>query len=155
MRVVTIFICLLFTIHYSPSYAAQELLKTSKVKVGEKAPLTETLKKVNEEGKIIVLVLFPGPIGCNRCDTILSLLEKEAERYKGYAVFITAGGQDILGAMGKETIELKRAYGFVTMGDPWTFIIDREGILRKIFMGLFNAEELKEVIDNIKGDKDG
>ncbi|MBI5682808.1 MAG: hypothetical protein HZC45_06555 [Deltaproteobacteria bacterium] len=130
-------------------FAAQELLKTSKVKVGEKILLTETSKKANEEGKFVVLVLFPGPMGCRSCDTLLNLLEKEADRHKEYASFIIAGGQDILGAMNEETFELKRSYGFVTMGEAWTFIIDKEGILRKIFVGLFNADELKEVISSM------
>ena len=132
---------------FNDAFAAQEILKTSRVSVGEKVVLTETLKKANEEGKIIVLVLLPGPMGCRRCDSLISLLEKETSRYKDDAVFIMAGGQDMLGAMDKETFELKRSYGFVTMGEAWTFIIDKNGILKKIFMGAFTKEEIGEVLN--------
>ena len=138
---------------FNNAFAAQEVLKTSRVSVGEKVVLTETLKKANEEGKIIVLVLLPGPMGCRRCDSLISLLEKETSRYKDDAVFIMAGGQDMLGA-DKETLELKRRYGFVTMGEAWTFIIDREGVLRKILIGFFTGEELEGILDNIIGRKE-
>lgn len=141
--------CLLHTAYYV--FAAQEVLKTSRVSVGEKVALTETLKKANEEGKIIVLVLLPGPMGCRRCDSLISLLEKETSRYKDDAVFIMAGGQDMLGAIDKETLELKRSYGFVTMGEAWTFIIDKNGILKKIFIGIYTSQELQEILDSVKG----
>ncbi|MBI5048022.1 MAG: hypothetical protein HZB54_03590 [Deltaproteobacteria bacterium] len=141
--------CLLPTV----LYAAQEMLKTQKVKVGENAPLTEMLKKINQEKKVIVLTLLPNPMGCRRCDSLVNLLEKETEKYKDNSSFIMAGGQDMLGA-DQETLELKRLYGFVTMGDAWTFIIDREGVLRKILIGLFTGEELEGILDNIIGRKE-
>lgn len=144
--------CLLLTAAM-PVFAAQEMLKTSKVKVGEKAPLTETLKKANEEGKIIVLVLLSNPMQCNKCDSLVSMLEKEAEQYKNDVAFIMAGGQDILGAASEETIALKKLYGFVTMGDPWTFIIDREGVLRNIYIGLYAKQEIEETLNGIMGRK--
>ncbi|MBI3353631.1 MAG: hypothetical protein HY034_01900 [Nitrospirae bacterium] len=136
------------------AFAAQEMLKTSKVKVGEKAPLTEMLKKTNEEKKIIVLVILSNPMQCNHCDELMSLLEKEAEPYKNDAAFITAGGQDMIGSIDQETLELKRLYGFVTMGDAWTFIVDRQGILKKIYMGLYTREELEAALNEIIGRKE-
>lgn len=140
--------CLLPTI----LYAAQEVLKTAKVKVGEKAPITEILKKANDDGKIIVLVLLPNPMQCNHCDELMSLLEKEAEPYKNDAAFITAGGQDLLGAA-DETLQLKKLYGFVSVGEAWTFIIDKQGVLSKILLGAFNEKELKDSLDEIIGRK--
>jgi hypothetical protein len=111
------------------------------------------LKKANEEGKIIVLVLLSNPMQCNKCDSLVSMLEKEAEQYKNDAVFIMAGGLDMLGSLSEETIALKNLYGFVTMGEPWTFIIDKDGVLRKIFLGMFNQQELKDTVDEITGRK--
>lgn len=141
--------CLLLTVCCSPSYAAQEILKTSKIKVGEKAPITETLKEANEHGKIIVLTLLSNPIQCNRCDSLIDMLEKETESYKNDAVFIMAGGQDIIGASSEETIALKKLYGFVSIGEAWTFIIDKQGILRKIFIGPLSQEELEGELNGI------
>lgn len=142
-------LCPLLFARFSPSYAAQELLKTSRIKVGEKALLTETLKKANEEGKAIVLVLLSNPMQCNKCDTLLDIIEKESSKYQMDIVFIAAGGQDMLGAGSEETITLKKSYGFVTIGEPWIFFIDKEGILRKIYIGIFSKEELKEEVDSI------
>lgn len=144
----TAFLILIMT---GNAFAAQEMLKTSKVKVGEKMLFTETLKKAHDKGNAIVLVLFPNPLGCKGCDELISLLGKEAERNKDIA-YIMAGAQDILGAPGSETAELKRLYGFVTMGAPWTFFIDKEGILRKILLGPFGREEL-DVLNAIIGGK--
>lgn len=148
------FIFLLLTVHcllFTASYAAQEVLKTSKIKVGEKVTLTETLKRANEEGKVIALVLLSNPMQCDHCDSLISLLEKESEPYKKDVVFITAGGQDMLGAASEETIALKKLYGFVTVGEPWTFIIDKEGVLRKMFIGLLSQEELEGTLNSIIG----
>lgn len=135
------------------TFAAQEMLKTAKVKVGEKVPVTETLKKINEEGKIILLVLLSNPMQCNKCDSLVSILEKETEQYKNDAVFIMAGGQDMLGAASEETIALKKLYGFVTMGDAWSFIIDKDGVLRKIYIGLYTKQEIEETLNDIMGRK--
>lgn len=129
-------------------FAAQETVKTARVKVGEKAPLTETLKKANEEGKFILLTLLPAPTGCSKCDEMTNLIQDEAAK-KGDVVYIIKGGQDMLGAVDKETVELKRSYGFVTMGAAWTFIIDKDGVLRKILIGAFNREEMKDMLDGM------
>ncbi len=146
----TAFLILFLTVN---TFAANEMLKTSKVKVGEPVPLTDSLKKINEEGKIIVIVLLSNPMQCNKCDSLVSMLEKEVEQYKNDAVFIMAGGQDMLGAASEETIALKKLYGFVTMGDAWSFIIDKDGVLRKIYIGLFSSGELEEALDKIIGRK--
>ena len=48
--------------------------------------LTETLSKANEEGRIMVLVLPSNPMSCEKCDSLLTMLEREDERYKTDAV---------------------------------------------------------------------
>lgn len=142
------FFCLLTSlicIFSSQVVIAEEILKTSKVKVGEKAPLTDTLEKVHKEGKAIVLVLLPNPMQCNGCDSVVKLIEEDETRHKDIA-YILKGGEDMLGAMDEETIILKRLYGFVTIGEPWTFVIDKEGVLQKIFIGRFTSKELEDML---------
>lgn len=129
--------------------AAQEMLKTSSVRVGEPAPFTDSLKRANEAGNVIVMTLFPNPMGCRRCDSMVDLIKGEAQVYKGKAEFIVKGGEDMLGATDEETVALKRYYGFVTMGEPWTFIIDKKGTLRKIIIGSLTKEEMEESISSI------
>lgn len=131
--------------------AAQEVLKTSKVLVGERVDLTDTLKEENERGKIIVLVLLSNPMQCSKCDELVDMLEKESKSYKNNVVFIMAGGQDMTGAANEEVIKLKRQFGFVTIGQPWIFIIDKGSILRNIFIGPFTKQELKEALTGIIG----
>ncbi|HAS17125.1 MAG TPA: hypothetical protein DCR39_04365, partial [Nitrospiraceae bacterium] len=125
-------------------FASQEILKTSKVKIGEKVLLTDLIKGLHEEGKAIVLVLLSNPMQCTNCDSVVDFIEGEAKRYKDDVAFIVKGGQDMLGAMDEETVTLKRLYGFVTMGEPWTFVIDKEGVLQKIFIGRFTGKELED-----------
>ncbi|MBI5747899.1 MAG: multicopper oxidase domain-containing protein, partial [Nitrospinae bacterium] len=128
------------------SIHAEEMLKTSKIKVGDKAPLTDSLKKPHEDGKAIVLFLLSNPMQCEKCEELSQLIKEETEKYKDSVVYISKGGEDIRGAIDEETIQLKKLYGFVTVGQPWTFIIDREGILKKIFIGQISKEELNDAI---------
>ena len=125
---------------------AEEMLKTSKVKVGDKAPLTDSLKKPHEDGKAIVLLLLSNPMQCENCEKVSQLIKEEIEKYKDNVSSIAKGGEDMRGALDEETIQLKKLYGFVTVGQPWTFIIDREGILKKIFIGQISKEELNDAI---------
>ena len=60
------------------------------------------------------------------------------------------GGGNMLGG-DTETVALKKLYGFVTVGLPWTFVIDSEGILRKILVGKVTAEEMGTILDGLKG----
>src|SRR3989338_3038836 len=128
------------------SIHAEEMLKTSKVKVGEKAPITDSLKKPHEDGKAIVLLLLSNPMQCENCEKVSQLIKEEIEKYKDDIAYIAKGGQDIRGAIDEETIQLKKLYGFLTVGQPWTFIIDKEGVLKKIFFCQISKEELNDAI---------
>lgn len=135
------------------SNAAQEILKTSKVRVGEKAPLAGSIKKAIEEEKAVVVTLMPNPVGCKKCDDITTLIQDEAAENPDM-VFILKGGQDMLGAIDEDTVILKRSLGFVTMGEAWTYLIDADGVLRKILIGPFGRNELKEMLGEIKRRKE-
>lgn len=145
-----VLVSIFLLLQYGYALGAIEVLKTSKVKVGEKAPLTDSLKRAHGEGMAIVLVLLPNPMQCNGCDKLEGLIEEEAARHTDIA-FIVKGGEDMLGAVDEETIALKRLYGFVTVGEAWTFIIDKEGVLRGIFIGPMGKEELRGIMDSIVG----
>lgn len=151
---VTFILCIVsFLLSGTDSLAVHDVLKTSKVRVGEKAPVTDSIKKANSEGRAIVVTLLPGPMGCRKCDAFINLIQEEASLNRDVA-FILKGGEDILGATDEETILLKKNYGFVTMGEAWSFIIDKEGVLRKILIGPFSREELKDLLESIKRRKE-
>jgi plastocyanin len=138
---------LLLTSYFLPVFLyAEEMLKTSKVKVGEKAPLTDSLKKPHEDGKAIVLLLLSNPMQCENCEKVSQLIKEEIEKYKDNVDYIAKGGLDIRGAVDEETVALKKLYGFITMGQPWTFIIDKQGILQKMYFGAVSRNELNDAI---------
>ncbi len=134
---------------------AEEMLKTSKVKIGEKSPLIDSLKKAHEDGKAIVLLLLSNPMQCENCEKVNQLIKEEIEKYKDNVAYIAKGGQDIRGALDDETLKLKKLYGFVTVGQPWTFIIDKQGVLQKIFFGAVNRNELNDAIQSVINKKAG
>ncbi|MBI3813699.1 MAG: multicopper oxidase domain-containing protein [Nitrospinae bacterium] len=142
-------LCLLSSVFCLPVLHAEEILKTSKVKVGEKAPLTDSLKKPHDEGKAIVLLLLSNPMQCEKCEEMAKLMKEETEKYKDSVAYVVKGGQDILGAVDEDTSQLKKLYGFVTIGQPWTFFIDKQGFLQKIFFGQISSEELNNAIQSI------
>ncbi|MBI4715183.1 MAG: hypothetical protein HY760_04490 [Nitrospirae bacterium] len=133
--------------HAGQGWAAQEILKTAKVRVGETVPLTGSLKEAHEAGKAIVLVFLPNPIQCQHCEQLTTLLEEEAAAGNpGDVAYLVKGGQDMLGAVDEETVTLKKSFGFVTIGTPWTFVIDREGVLITIWIGSYTRQELQEML---------
>lgn len=145
----SIFYFLLFTSYFLLPAYSEEMLKTSKVKIGEKVPLTDSLKKPHEDGKAIVMLLLSNPMQCENCEKVSQLIKEEIEKYKDSVDYIAKGGQDIRGALDDETFQLKKLYGFVTVGQPWTFIIDKQGILQKIFLGQIGREELNNAIQSV------
>jgi hypothetical protein len=145
--------CLLMmtVIPVARAYAAAEAMKTSRVRVGEAAPLEGQVRTAHEDGKAVVLLLLPNPIQCNGCDVLAEAIGAEVERRSGDVAYITKGGLDMRGAVEEETVALKRLYGFVTVGEPFTFVIDREGILRKILIGRMTADEMGAMLDDVLG----
>ncbi|MBI5096847.1 MAG: hypothetical protein HZB32_04275, partial [Nitrospirae bacterium] len=69
--------CLL-SLQWEDVFASQEILKTSRVRIGEKVLLTDLIKGLHEEGKAIVLVLLSNPMQCTNCDSVVDLIEGEA-----------------------------------------------------------------------------
>jgi hypothetical protein len=145
------FLALALALFLAPSgaSAAQEMEKNKKVKVGGMAPISESLMKLREQGKFIILVLFPNPMQCEGCDTIIAAINESAKKHPDIA-FIMKGGQDLEGASDDDTIALKRALGFVTMGEAMTYFIDGNGIIQRMTFGRFNSPELEDRIADIR-----
>ena len=125
------------------------MLRTSKVQVGSAAP-PGPVKEAHEGGKAVVLLLLANPIQCNACEEVTDAITEATTRRPGSVAFISMGGGNMLGG-DTETVALKKLYGFVTVGLPWTFVIDSEGILRKILVGKVTAEEMGTILDGLKG----
>ena len=137
----------------SALFAAEEMTNTSRVKVGDKAPITDSLQGPIEETQFIVLVLFPSPIGCDACAMVRAAMDETEKKHPDIA-FFRFGGEPVEGALNDESIVAKKKYGFVAAGEPWTFFIDGEGKIRMMTKGGYNGFELQQrLIDIILGKK--
>ncbi|MBI3794099.1 MAG: hypothetical protein HY280_05160 [Nitrospinae bacterium] len=129
--------------------AASDMPKTKTVKVGDKAPGMGELKQPFPKGKPLVLVMFPTPLGCGGCDTLEAAMSMESKKHPEIS-FVIKGGDDIRGTMDPDTVILKKAYGFVTMGEAWTIYIDANGIIQKMTLGRFAGSELESYLEELQ-----
>ena len=168
------FVAIVFSIFASFASATELPLRgiargESKVKVGDRAPLiTPKLEKAHNEGKVIALQLgFPPHCPwCDRMDRYIKEIMKNTNNFDGKAIFIQTQIEHAkMIAPPAEGIKLKEAYGIE--GQPWLFIIDKEGTVRfiyKVFVGsdtfrkniegLLIEETLKEIKNAENGEHD-
>lgn len=89
-------------------------------------------------GKPIVLE-FATPGHCTNCDEQLQMLKAILDKYQGQMIFIHI-----------DQYENPQAYkAYQVMGDPWTFIIDKNGIVHFERAGRMLYGELDEAIKQI------
>ncbi len=141
------------------------------LKVGEKAPVlpTKTLADVKGDlsrittyrypdprmyqysldqalkmNKPIVLA-FATPAHCTVCDNQLSMLKGLQDKYAGRVIFLHMDEYDN-----------PQAYkAFKVVGDPWTFVIGKHGVVRCVAMGRVLYSELDTAIsDALQGKTD-
>jgi len=107
-----------------------------------------SLDKALATGKPIVLE-FATPGHCTVCDEQLQMLKAILEKYQTQALFLHMDQY--------ENPQAFRAYG--VMGDPWTFVIDKDGIVRHVQPGRMLYEELeialKAVVTPPPGSRNG
>jgi peroxiredoxin len=91
-----------------------------------------SLDKALAAGKPIVLE-FATPGHCTVCDEQLQMLKAMLEKYQTQALFLHMDQY--------QNPQAFRAYG--VMGDPWTFVIDKDGIVRHVQPGRMLYQELE------------
>lgn len=91
-----------------------------------------SLDKALATGRPIVLE-FATPGHCTVCDEQLQMLKAILEKYQTQALFLHMDQY--------QNPQAFRAYG--VMGDPWTFVIDRNGIVRHVQPGRMLYKELE------------
>lgn len=107
------------------------------------------------DGKPLVLV-FATPAFCSTatCGPQVAVLSELKDRWSERANFIHVevyknphliGESQALG----ELVEAVAEWGLPT--EPWTFIVDGEGIIRAKFEGFVNSEELEEGLEDVLG----
>jgi thioredoxin-related protein len=127
----------------------------SKIKVGDKAPLiTPDLEKAHNEGKVIALMLgyqthCPW---CDRMDRYIRHVMEETKDFNNRFAFSRWQIEHAkMIAPPDEGIELKKAYG--VEGQPWLFLIDKEGTVRYIYKQFISGDKFERLIYEILGEK--
>ena len=85
-----------------------------------------------------VLLEFATPAHCTPCDRQLQMIKSLAQEYQGKMIFIHMDQYD--------NPEAYKAYH--VPGDPWTFVIDRRGIVRFQQAGAMLYDELENAIQS-------
>ncbi len=120
----------------------------SRVEVGDNAPLTtDDLRKAHEDGKVILL-MFGNPDHCIWCEKMWSNIREIMPQYVNEAAAILKthraskfwGPEDEAAALGEQ-------YGVI--GEPWLFVIDKDGIVRHIFMGFTGKGEIEARLEEV------
>ncbi|MBI3399335.1 MAG: hypothetical protein HY026_08945 [Deltaproteobacteria bacterium] len=149
--------CLLSTVSHATDLPIRGIARgESKIKVGDMAPLvTSELQDAHKEGKVIALQLgYPSHCPwCDRMDRYIREIMKDTNNFDNRAIFIQTQIEHAkMIAPPEEGIRLKAAYG--VEGQPWLFIIDKQGKVRyiyKIFVGsdVFKRN-IKELLEEEK-----
>lgn len=125
----------------------------SKIKVGDKAPLVTTeLEKAHREGKVIALQLGYSSHcpWCDKMERYIREIMKEANNFDDKAVFIQTQIEHAkLIPPPEDGIKLKEAYG--VEGQPWLFIIDKNGTVRYIYKIFVASDIFKKNIEELLG----
>jgi hypothetical protein len=142
--------------------------------VGEKAPVVHTptaadvggdLAKIDTRlppdqmhevdlaevaGKKPVVLIFATPAFCQSrvCGPVVDVAQQVSDSFSGEVDFIHMEVYED-NDPGKGIRPQMRAYGLPT--EPWTFLIDRDGVVRDRIEGAFGAAELEEAVREISG----
>ncbi|MBI2876467.1 MAG: thioredoxin family protein [Candidatus Tectomicrobia bacterium] len=119
-----------------------------KVEVGSKAPLdTEDLRKAHQAGKAILL-MFGNPDHCIYCEKVWGNINDLRPHYeKEVAPILKIHRASKFWGPENEAVALGERYGVI--GEPWLFLIDKEGIVRHIFIGLTGRSEIEKEVKRV------
>jgi thioredoxin-related protein len=112
------------------------------------------MEKANKEGKIIALMLGY-QTHCPWCDRMDRYIRHQMEETKDFDNRVAFSRWQIehakMIAPPDEGVELKKAYG--VEGQPWLFLIDKEGTVRYIYKMFVSGDVFKRAIYEILGEK--
>lgn len=119
-----------------------------RVRVGDRSPLeSEALRTAHEQGKAILL-MFGNPWHCIYCEKVWFNIKDLMPGYENDLAFILVAPQKLkFWEPPNGDLELARHYGVV--GEPWVFLIDKEGIVRHIFVGFTGKSKIETEIKKV------
>ncbi|MEW6352788.1 MAG: thioredoxin family protein [Pseudomonadota bacterium] len=86
-----------------------------------------------------LVVAFATPGHCTPCDAQLQMLKAALNKYESQVVFLHMDQYQNPGAY----------KAFRVMGDPWTFVIDRRGVVRYVQSGRLIYQELEAALGRV------
>ena len=119
-----------------------------RVEIGDTAPMEHPkLIKARETGKAIIL-MFGNPDHCIYCEKVWGNIRELIPKYENdiAAVLISHRGAKFWEPV-EEDVLLGQKYGVI--GEPWLFLIDKEGIVRQIFPGLTGIGQIEDGLKNL------
>lgn len=156
MRLIAI---LVFVFLPSYPYAANAVMRgmpegESAVEVGKPASLnTEDLKKAHGDGKTILL-MFGNPDHCIYCEKVWRhISELQEANPNDVAAILKVHRASKFWGPESDAVALGRIYGVV--GEPWLFLIDRDGVLRRIYRGVAEKGEIEADLKKAIGARGG
>lgn len=152
----TFYFLLLSTVSHATELPIRGMARgESKIKIGDKAPLlTPELDKAHKQGKVIALMLgFESHCNwCDRMDRYIRIIMKDTNNFDNRAVFIKTQIEHAkMIAPPEEGVRLKEAYG--VEGQPWLFIIDKQGIVRFIYKVFVSSDVFERNIKELLGEE--
>lgn len=120
----------------------------SRIRVGERAALeTEELREAHARGKAILL-MFGNPWHCLYCERVWFNIKELLPRFEQDVAFILVAAQRVkFWEPPDANVQLAKRYGII--GEPWVFLIDRNGVVRHIFVGFTGRAVLEAELDNL------
>ncbi|MBI3794097.1 MAG: hypothetical protein HY280_05150 [Nitrospinae bacterium] len=128
--------------------------KTQKIHEGDKAFLDAPgIKKAHEDGKAIVL-MFGNIDHCIWCEKTWTNVKDAVTPYRSKVMAALRNYRASKFIPPDPDAEaLAKHYGII--GEPWIFMIDKDGTVKKIFKGLTYRQDLVEAVRELVGDPTG
>jgi len=120
----------------------------ARIRVGERAVLeTEELREAHGAGKAILL-MFGNPWHCLYCERTWFNIREVLPRYEKDLAFVMVAAQRVkFWEPPDENVRLAKRYGII--GEPWIFLIDKNGIVRHIFVGFTEKGKLEAALNTL------
>ncbi|MBI4590878.1 MAG: thioredoxin family protein [Candidatus Rokubacteria bacterium] len=120
----------------------------SRIRVGERAPLeTSELREAHASGKAIIL-MFGNPWHCLYCERTWFNIKEVLPRYENDVAFVMVAAQRVkFWEPPDENVRLAKRYGVI--GEPWVFLVDKAGVVRKIFVGFTERGKIEAELTNL------
>jgi len=119
-----------------------------RIRVGERAPLeSKELREAHAAGKA-VLLMFGNPWHCIYCEKVWLNIRDLLPRFERDVTLVLVPAQRVkFWEPPDENVRLAKRYGII--GEPWLFLIDRNGVVRHIFVGFTERAKIEAELNDL------